>query len=668
MRKKQKLIATRLDVAVMLVLFCLMLPLFVVLVPLVPEGGETFAALAVILIYLVLLFLWALFRVRQSRADAPEVLSHILDSAMASVLAEMQHPLLLVDDAGRTVYCNAEFLALTERDWLAAGTHFDQLCEITSEAGKTYAIFGERRCLLYRTEITAGEREYALLNFYDISENLALSAKYRDERAVIAYAIIDNIEEILQFVQDNYAATAAKVETALRKWMEDVDGLIRPYDRNKYMLIFSYKTLMEALDRQFPILDDIRSIRVGDGMPITISLGVSHLESATLAEREEAAQYALDLALQRGGDQAVLRTEVGASFFGGRTKASYKRVNIKSRVVASQLMALIGRASNVIVMGHNYGDYDSFASCVGLARLASALNVRTHIAVKRDQPNLYECFERVSGLPEYNGIFVDEAEALDLLGADTLVLLTDVNNFKYVECPAVLSRAVSIAVIDHHIKTVDFNSAVKLEYVDPTASSASELVSEILEHSVGARVLRPEEAELLLSGVLLDTKRFTRNTGTRTFAVAQFLRGAGANPGETFELFKTTPEDLAKETCFNSNVVIYRGHIAIAACSESEGVDDSYRTAAARVADALLGVKGVDVSFALVRIGEIVYISGRSNGTVNVQVMLEQLHGGGHFDVAGAQIAKVTVEAAVESLRACIDEYFDNKHNKGETI
>lgn len=668
MRKKEQYIATRLDVAVMLGLFCLMLPLYILLVSLFANGGEVFAGLFVVFVYLLLLFLWSVLRARRSRADDPDPLSHILDSAMAAVLADMHHPLLLADDAGRTVYCNAELLRLADREWIAAGTHFDQLCQISSEGGVTYAIFGDRRCLLYRTGITAGEREYALLNFYDISEQLALAERYSNERTVVAYAIIDNIEEILQFVQDNYAQTATQVEEKLRQWMDRTGGLIRPYDRNKYMLIFDHGALMAALDNQFPILDEIRSIRVGDGMPITISLGVSHLENATLAAREEAAQYALDLALQRGGDQAVLRDASGASFFGGRTKASYKRVNIKSRVVASQLMALIGRAANVIVMGHNYGDYDSFASCVGLARLVAALNVRVNIAVKRDQPNLTECFERVSALPEYNGIFVDEAEALDLLGADTLVILTDVNNFKYAECPAVLSRAVSIAVIDHHIKTADFNSAVKLEYVDPTASSASELVSEILEHSVGARVLRPEEAELLLSGVLLDTKRFTRNTGTRTFAVAQFLRGAGANPGESFEFFKTTPEELAKETRFNSNVVMYRGHIAIAACTESDGVDPSYRTAAARVADALLGVKGVDVSFALVRIGDTVYISGRSDGTVNVQVMLEQLNGGGHFDVAGAQIEKVSVEDAVERLRECIDEYFDHKHNRGETI
>ena len=402
-------------------------------------------------------------------------------------------------------------------------------------------------------------------------------------------------------------------------------------------------------------------------MPITVSFGVSRLADATLAEREQAAQYALDLALQRGGDQVVVRDEVGVSFYGGRTKAGYKRVNIKARVVAAKLLSLVGRAGNVIIMGHNYGDYDSFAASVALARLVINQGVRVNVAVKRDQPNLRECFERISGLSEYNGLFVDEVEALDLLGADTLVIVADVNNFSYAECPNLLAKATTVAVIDHHIKTADFNSAVKLEYVDPTASSASELVSEIIEYSVGARVLRPEEAELLLSGVLLDTKRFTRNTGTRTFAVAQFLRGAGANPGETFEFFKTTPDELAKESRFNSHVHMYRNHIAIAACEEGEFVDQSYRTVAARVADSLLGVKGVNVSFAIVKIEDTVYISARSDGTVNVQVILEKLKGGGHFDVAGAQIHKVPVETAMELLRDSIDDYLDNKQ-EGEEL
>lgn len=667
MRKRVPRVATRADIAVMLAAFFLVFVLYILFSRFFPQDAALFGGLVAILLYLAILFVWAILRAHRDGIDDVEAFDGIFDSELVDVVADMHHPILLVDDAGHSVFCNNEFLALCGREVLIAGTPLDHLCTVSEGGGDAFADFGPRRCLIYRKPLAAGGRDYTLLSFYEKTKEILLERRAREERTVVAYAIIDNIEEILQFVQDNYAETSARVEERLREWMASVGGMLRAYDRNKYMLVFDNVYLEQCLEDRFPVLDEIRSIRVGDGMPITISLGVSHLADATLAEREQAAQYALDLALQRGGDQVVVRDEVGVSFYGGRTKAGYKRVNIKARVVAAKLLSLVGRAGNVIVMGHNYGDYDSFAASIGLARLVINQGIRVNVAVKRDQPNLFECFDRIAGLSEYNGLFVDEAEALDLLSADTLVIVTDVNNFSYAECPNLLAKATSIAVIDHHIKTADFNSAVKLEYVDPTASSASELVSEIIEHSVGARVLRPEEAELLLSGVLLDTKRFTRNTGTRTFAVAQFLRGAGANPGETFEFFKTTPDELAKESRFNSHVHMYRNHIAIAACEEGEFVDQSYRTVAARVADSLLGVKGVNVSFAVVRIEDTVYISARSDGTVNVQVILEKLKGGGHFDVAGAQIHKVPMETAIELLRESIDNYLDNKR-KGETL
>ena len=666
MRRREPRIATRLDIAVMILLFCVMLALYILIRPLLAAGGDLYSGLLIIFVYLVLLVLWAWLRIRRGGITHPEAISAIFESELVRSLEEMLHPILLVDETGRAVFCNQAFLAFSGRETIAAGTPFSALFRITEEGETSYADFGDSRCRLHRVPVERGDRHYSLLHFYDETARLEAETRYRDERTVVAYAIIDNIEEILQFVQENYAETSRRVEERLRAWMAEVGGLFRAYDRNKYLLIFNHAHLEECLSNRFAILDEIRSIRVGDGMPITISLGVSRLAEGTLAAREEAAQYALDLALQRGGDQVVLRDEGGVTFFGGRTKAGYKRVNIKARVVAGQLLSLVSRAGNVLIMGHRFGDYDSFAACVGLARLVANQGVRVNIVANRDDPNLAPCFERVVGLSDYRGLFVDKAEALDLVEADTLLIAADVNNADYTECPVLMQKAITIAVIDHHIKTASYNSAVKLEYIDTTASSACELVAEIIESSVGSRVLRPEEAELLLSGVLLDTKRFTRNTGTRTFAVAQFLRGAGANPGEAFEFFKATVDDLGKEARFHTNVLIYRNRVAIAAC-DAEEVDSSYRIAAAKAADGLLGVKGVTASFALVKIEDTVYISARSDGTVNVQVILEKFKGGGHFDVAGAQMKNVTVETVVGSLRDAIDDYFDKKY-KGENI
>ncbi|MBQ2718510.1 MAG: DHH family phosphoesterase [Clostridia bacterium] len=667
MRKRELKIATKLDVGVMIVLFCLMLALFMLLRFLLPAGNELYAAMLTVLVYLSLLSLWVYWRRRTEGAADPRIVDSIFDTELGDMLEAMHHAVILTDETGRVLFANPAFLEIAGRDSVPAGTPFSHLCVLhKEEAGETYADFGPRRCLLRRIPMTVGEHRYMLLNLYDETARLSAERAYAEERSVVAYAIIDNLEEILQFVQNEYAETSARVEERLREWIEGIGGLFRAYDRNKYLMVFDDVHLEECLRNRFDILDEIRAIRVGDAMPITISLGVSRLVGKSLAEREHAAQYALDLALQRGGDQVVLRDDYGVSFFGGRTKTGYKRVNIKARVVARQLLSLIGRADNVLIMGHRYGDYDSFAATVGLARMVLNQGVRVNIVVNRDDENLAPCFQRIAHLNEYKGMFVDGAEALDLADAGTLLIVTDVNNSGYVECPALMEKAQTVAVIDHHIKTASYNSSVKLEYIEPSASSASELVSEIIEQNTGARILRQEEAELLLSGVLLDTKRFTRNTGTRTFAVAQFLRGAGANPGETFEFFKTTAEDLEKEAHFNSNVVIYRKHVAIAAC-DSEEADASYRIAAAKAADGLLGVKGVNTSFAIVKIEDTVYISARSDGTVNVQVILEKFHGGGHFDVAGAQVPGATVETVIEGLRDSIDEYFDNEY-KGEMI
>ncbi len=667
MKKRDPKIAAKLDIAVMIGLLCAMLAILLLFEALVPAIDLLFFGMLTTLLYLALLAVWLYIRRRRIGVSSAENVDNFFDTEFGAALERMLHPVMLCDENGRVLFCNHAFLALAGRESVPAGTPFAHMCVLHREgAREVYAEFGQKICRMHRIAMKSGGHRYMLLNFYEETEKREALRLYADERTVVGYAIVDNLEEILQFVQDEYAVTSARVEERLREWVDGMGGFLRAYDRNKYLLLFDNVHLEECLENRFAILDEIRSIRVGDAMPITISLGVSRLPGKTLAERESAAQYALDLALQRGGDQVVFRDEYGVSFFGGRTKTGYKRVNIKARVVARQLLSLIGRSDNVLVMGHRFGDYDSFAACVGLARMALNQGVRVNIVVNKDDENLRPCFQRIAHLSEYKGMFIDGVEALDLVNADTLLIVTDVNNSGYVECPPLMEKATTVAVIDHHIKTAAYNSSVKLEYIEPSASSASELVSEIIEQNTGARVLRPEEAELLLSGVLLDTKRFTRNTGTRTFAVAQFLRGAGANPSETFEFFKTTPEDLEKEAHFNSNVIIYRKHVAIASC-DGDNIDPSYRIAAAKAADGLLGVKGVNTSFAIVRIEDTVYISARSDGTVNVQMILEKFNGGGHFDVAGAQIHNATVEDVIEGLRESIDDYIDNKL-KGEEI
>ncbi len=490
----------------------------------------------------------------------------------------------------------------------------------------------------------------------DITKLKATEKKYMDEKVAVAYIAIDNVEDVLQYVHEKFADAITRTEEKLKAWTASMNGIIKSYDNDKYIMLFDSQYLDKCIESRFDILDEIRSSRVGDSVSITVSMGVSRSRE-TLSERELDARDAIDLALQRGGDQVVYKSEDGTDYYGGRTKTVYKRSNVHSRSFSSQLASLMVRADNVLIMGHRYGDFDSIGAAVGTARLAMLCGIKANIAIDLHDKNLRPCIEMMQRTDMYSDVFVDNADGLDLLGADTLVILVDHGAISRAQFSDIAAKAMAIAVIDHHRKADNMSDVVKLSYIDPSASSTCELVTEMLESAVSSQSLIKEEADLLLAGILLDTKQFTRNTGTRTFAAAQYLRGAGANPTDVYDLFKTAPEDLSKESRFHTSITMYRDSIAIASCDGE--TDDSYRIIASKAADKMLTLKGVEAAFALVRIGEQIHISARSSGQVNVQLILERLGGGGHFDVAGAQITSDSIQAVLSDLRDSIDKQFE---------
>ena len=427
-------------------------------------------------------------------------------------------------------------------------------------------------------------------------------------------------------------------------------------------MFFDSVSLDKCLEERFSILDDIRDMRVGDGVSITISMGVSRMDGS-LRDRELAARDAIDLALQRGGDQVVYINNGITEYYGGRTKSVYRRSNVRSRTFTNQLTSLMVRADNVIIMGHRYGDFDSFGAAIGVARIAMTCGVKVNIAVDFRDKNLEPCIRMMQTTEQYAQLFVDNADGLDLVGRDTLLVLVDHNDPARSQFADIASKVNTIAIVDHHRKSDTFHEAVKLYYVEPSASSACELVTEMLESAISSQNLLKEEADVMLAGVLLDTKQFTRNTGTRTFGAAQYLRGAGANPTDVYALFKTAPDDLIKEARFHSAINIYRNNVAISSC-EGE-TDASYRIIASKAADKMLTLQGIEAAFTLVKIGDQIHISGRSSGKINVQLILEKLHGGGHFDVAGAQVVSESIMSVLETLKESIDEYF-TKDNKSD--
>ncbi len=621
-----------------------------------------YIAIALALVYFALILLLRTESDKRLSVVANEGLMELMGEQSMCLLKNTVFPVLVFDKLGTVLWANSEALSLFTLDDSPVGKNMSSLIGgedyvFTNEDNRVVTLFGRR----YQAEgfclSETGDGLYALM----LSDNTAfieLNERYSGESVAIAYITIDNVEDILQYVHEKFQYAVSAIDDKIKQWAHDMGGILKSYDNDKYLMIFDTYHLNQCINDRFAILDEFREIRISDGFSITLSIGVSNV-GGTLEVREKNARDAIDLALQRGGDQVVVKTEDAISYYGGRTKSVYKRTNVRSRTFVNQLMALMVRADNVIIMGHRYGDFDSFGASVGLARIAMLAGVKTNIAVDKRDKNLAPCIRMLQEVPLFSQVFVDNAEGLDLVHPGTLLVIADVNTPLRAQFTDIASKVANIVIVDHHRKGDKIADNVKLYYIEPSASSACELVTEMLQHALISSNISKEEADILLSGILLDTKQFTRNTGTRTFAAAEYLRGVGANPTDVYELFKTDPSDLSKEARFHTSIVMYRDEIAISTC-EGE-TDDSFRIIASKAADKMLTLKNVEASFTLVRIGDEIHISGRSAGKVNVQLILEKLHGGGHFDVAGAQVVSESVEDVAEMLKSAIDEYLDER-------
>ncbi len=651
--------ASRMDMVLYAALAVLGIALVAIVAEFLPTVNPVFSAILVAVIYLLAVAAIAYRRITKS-TSAPERSIHGLLGEEGSVLFKnSKSPIIAFDLHGTILWYNDAMREAINSYDNFIGDNISELLNVdlsditdegckTTVAGRVYTVEG--------FVVSKKNNGLYLAMLSDITKLSEIEKKYFDERVAVAYIAIDNVEDALQYVHEKFADSVSRIEAILKDWAESMNGVIKSYDNDKYIMFFDSVYLDDCVNNRFEILDKIRDTRVGDGVSITVSIGVSR-RSGTLLDRELDARDAIDMALQRGGDQAVYKSENETVYYGGRTKTVYKRSNVRSRAFANQLNSLIARSDNVIVMGHRYGDFDSFGSSIGVARLATLCGVKVNIAVDLRDKNLRPCIEMMQKTDMYEQMFVDNADGLDLIGPDTLVILVDHSSPQRAQFSDIAAKAGSIAIIDHHRKNDNPAESVKLSYIDPSSSSCCELISEMLESAVSSQNLLKEEADMLLAGILLDTKQFTRNTGTRTFGAAQYLRGAGANPTDVYDLFKASPSDLSKEARFHTSIVMYKDAIALACCDGE--TDESFRVIASKAADKMLTLKGVDAAFTLVRIGDQVHISGRSTGKVNVQLILEKLNGGGHFDVAGAQVSSATVIEVIERLKASIDDYLE---------
>ncbi|MFA5561117.1 MAG: DHH family phosphoesterase [Eubacteriales bacterium] len=618
--------------------------------------GKWIAVTVLPALYVFAVVWFTVYRLRRERATPDHSLSQLLVSPLGTWVARLDSPLLICDQKGILVWYNDKAVQTIGADKIEQGTDITPLLPLHDPQKRV--TLGEGSFSVSALPVDSGERGYLFLTLHDHTELKLANQKYYDDRAAVGFISIDNVQEVNQYAQDKTNDAILEVDNKLKKWAIKTNAILRQYDNDKYIMLLETKHVTACMEDRFSILDEIRSTRVGDGISMTVSMGIARV-GGSLAERERAAMMAHELAMQRGGDQVVYKTDDGLEFYGGRTRSVYKRTNVKARVFATQLCAEIARAGHVLIMGHRWADHDSFGASIGMAKFARMCGTKVNIVLNKKDQNITESLKMALAMDEYKDIFIKDSKAASLVTKDTLLLIVDVNNFEHLEAPELVPLAGSVVVIDHHIQPAELPSVVKLAHIDPSASSASELVTEFLEFGLNVRGLRKEEAELLYAGIILDTKQFSRNTGPRTFAAAQFLRGQGAGSAEAIDLYRSELDDLTKEARFFGNVILYRDHIAIAYCQDN--TDATYRVIAAKAADKLLDVKQVDASFALVSIEDTIHISARSSGKINVQLILEGLRGGGHFDAAGAQLPAMPMKDAVALLKDGIDKYIDQR-------
>lgn len=531
-----------------------------------------------------------------------------------------------------------------------------------------------RRYLVEPYLLRQHDDHYYFVMFRDVNDYLELCDKWNRERVVVAYIELDNLQELTQFVGANYRATAGRIEEILTEWIASMNGMMLEYHRDKFLALFNEEALDGCIREGFPILDRVMHTSVGDNtFPLSISIGVADIDGS-MGERERAAREALDTAMQRGGNQVALRRRgaTGLSFFGGAHKILEGNTSISSRVSVHLLEKRLSDCDAVFIMGHSNPDFDAIGSSVGAARLCRSIlsaqgrgDVPVRVVVNKACETYRICekhLENQEGFKE-DELFIDKSAAGTRITPHTVLILTDVNNPVIFEAPELIRRlpadasgAVPVAVIDHHRLVGQLPFVPFLHYIEATKSSASEIVAEMLEQSAYADTLTKEEANLLLAGIMLDTHNFTRSAGAQTFSMIYYLYSRNAHTETAREFFNENMEELKVAGDFDAHTQLYEDVFAITWLSEEHVPRPEDRIAASKAADKLLSLQGVEASFALAVVGRSVAISGRSKGRINVQLILEKLDGGGHFDMAGAQVAG-GVDEAVELLLDAINDY-----------
>ena len=539
-----------------------------------------------------------------------------------------------------------DFIPDFKTDWLTSGkTEYPQEVTISQRRFRVYGT------LVHKEEIQSVP--LGVLYFADLTELYQVHDEYIRSRPVVSIVLVDNYEELTRNMSEAaISGLDARLNNTIMQWAQEYHGLLRRLEKNRFLLIFEKRDLRQAMDSKFSILEQIHEITAPNGLAASISLGLG-VDGATFDEGYQFAALSIEMALSRGGDQAVVKDRLNFSFYGGRAKETDHRSKVRSRITANTMMELIGQSSQVFIMGHKNADMDAVGAAMGIACLCRKANKPAHIVLDTEKNSAQKLIDDILAEPEYQKIFLSGEEALVMFDSRSTLVVVDTNRPDQVEYRPLLEAATRICVVDHHLRAADYIKSVAVNFHEPHASSTAELVTELLEYAVEKKDILPIEVKALMAGIYLDTKQFNVRTGERTFEAAAYLRQLGA---DTLEIKKLFQHDFQSTIAKHKIVEAARMHkhgIAIAALKGS-----TTRALAAQAADEILNIIGVTTSFVLFSDDDKVIISARSVGEANVQVILEKLGGGGNAATAGAQIPNKTVSEVLTQLQEAIDQYY----------
>lgn len=608
---------------------------------------------------------------RRSKATQQSLRQYIqrfyggMDSARSSNMLFTPLPMMVFDLATEDILWSSEsFLQLTEQregifdahlETVFPNISFHWLLEGKTEAPetvvwnhRTYRVFGDV------SHPEGGQSALATTYWMDVTDTEEMRRTLELTRPVVAILMVDNYEDLMKATPEGKrSAVRAMLEEKLSRWSAGSEGMMLRYDRDRYLFVFEEKSFSDFAAKRFDVLDAVREVVAGEGVAATLSIGVGR-DADSFEALFKNASVALEMALSRGGDQAVVKDKLNFEFYGGRSKATEKRTKVKSRVMANALAELIDEAKQVYVMGHSYADMDALGAAAGVCAIVRKRGKKCRIVIDTENNAAHPMLRRLQALPEYQGAFLSGDDAFLRVQPETLLVVVDTNRPGSVESEPLLDACNRVAVIDHHRRGSSYIDKMALNYHEPYASSASELVTELLQYLIEPGDLLKAESEALLAGIVLDTKNFTNRTGGRTFEAAAYLRRAGADTADVQRMFQSDLQSMISRYDIIRRAELYHGDIAIAALDQ-----ECDRVIAAKAADEMLTLQGVRASFVLYRKDDGIYISARSLGEINVQVLVETLGGGGNSTTAGGQCSGMTVAEAKTTLLRAIDKYFE---------